>query len=118
MTTRTLQPHEKGNTISTSLSATPSDVRKHFTSSILLWVRTDQPRQTGMDYWQGPHSKIISATPGLDEYRQIHLAVVNPGLWPAIRGVETEIPGRPAVPRVADPGLRGSGGPSGLLQEP
>src|SRR6266496_267631 len=47
------------------------NVRKHLSSSILLWMRTDQPRQTGMDHWKGPHSKIISATPGLEEYRQI-----------------------------------------------
>ena len=47
---------------------------KHFTSSILLWMRTDQPRQTGMDHWKGPHSGIIANTPGLEEYRQIHLA--------------------------------------------
>jgi hypothetical protein len=67
-------------------------VRKHFSTSILLWVRTDQPRDTGMTYWREPHSKIISATPGLDEYRQIHLAGTNPGLWPATSGVETEIP--------------------------
>ncbi|MGH3848565.1 MAG: hypothetical protein ACRDRT_02480, partial [Pseudonocardiaceae bacterium] len=68
------------------------DVKKHFTSSILLWVRTDQPRQTGMDYWKGPHSRIISASPGLEEYRQIHLAEDNPGRWPGIDGVETSIP--------------------------
>lgn len=66
--------------------------KKAFASSILLWMRTDQPRQQGMDYWKGPHSKIISATPGFDEYRQLHLAAANPGLWPAIPGVETAIP--------------------------
>ena len=66
--------------------------KKPFASSILLWVRTDQPRQTGMDYWKGPHSKIITATPGFDEYRQIHLAATNPGLWPATPGIETAIP--------------------------
>jgi hypothetical protein len=97
MTTRTPQPHvphqqEKGNTMSTSPAATQPAVKKHFTSSILLWVRTDQPRQTGMDYWKGPHSGIISASPGLEEYRQIHLAEHNPGLWPATAGVETSIP--------------------------
>ena len=69
----------------------PLKVRKHFSTSILLWVRTDQPRDTGMTYWREPHSKIISATPGLDEYRQIHLAETNPGLWPATSGVETAI---------------------------
>ena len=66
--------------------------RKHLSSSILLWMRTDQPRQTGMDYWKGRHSEIISATPGLEEYRQLHLAETNPGLWPATRGIETDIP--------------------------
>ena len=78
------------------------NVRKHFFSSILLWVRTDQPRGTGMDCWRGPHSKIISATPGLEEYRQIHLAEVNPGLWPAIPGVETDIPVERKIDGVAE----------------
>ncbi|WP_328506557.1 strictosidine synthase [Streptomyces sp. NBC_00391] len=73
-------------------AAAPPAVKKHLTSSILLWVRSDQPRQTGMDYWKGPHSGIISATPGLEEYRQIHLAEHNPGRWPATDGVETSIP--------------------------
>lgn len=65
---------------------------KHFTSSILLWMRTDKARQDGMDRWRGPHSGIISATPGLDEYRQIHLAAHNPGRWPNTPDVETLIP--------------------------
>jgi hypothetical protein len=74
------------------VGTTPPYAKKPFVSSILLWMRTDQPRQVGMDYWKGPHSKIISATPGFEEYRQIHLAENNPGLWPAISGVETVIP--------------------------
>src|SRR6266542_4447357 len=81
--------------MSKSPSTAQVNVRKHFSSSILLWVRTDQPRQTGMDHWKGPHSKIISATPGLEDYRQIHLAEVNPGLWPATPGVETDLPVAP-----------------------
>jgi hypothetical protein len=88
--------------MSTSPSKAQVKVRKHFSSSILLWVRTDQPRQTGMDYWKGPHSKIISATPGLQEYRQIHLAEVNPGLWPATPGVETDIPLERKIDGVAE----------------
>jgi hypothetical protein len=71
-------------------------------SSILLWMRTDQPRQQGMDYWKGPHSKIISATPGMDEYRQIHLAENNPGLWPGVSGVETVIPAERRIDGVAE----------------
>jgi len=78
--------------MSTSPRAAQPDVTKHLTSSILLWVRTDQPRQRGMDHWKGPHSGIISATPGLEEYRQIHLAEHNPGLWPTTGGVQTSIP--------------------------
>lgn len=74
------------------MTQAPTHVNKPFASSILLWMRTDQPRQQGMDYWKGPHSKIITATPGFEEYRQIHLAETNPGLWPAVNGVETVIP--------------------------
>src|SRR5437867_4391141 len=81
-------PREEGKNVATTrLSA-----KKPLASSILLWMRTDLPRQQGMDYWKGPHSKIISATPGFEEYRQIHLAESNPGLWPAISGLETVIP--------------------------
>ena len=74
------------------MATTRPSAKKPFVSSIPLWMRTDQPRQRGMDYWKGPHSKIISVTPGFEEYRQIHLAENNPGLWPAISGVETVIP--------------------------
>jgi hypothetical protein len=76
--------------------------KKPFVASILLWMRTDRPRQQGMDYWKGPHSKIASATPGLEEYRQIHLAENNPGLWPAISGMETVIPAERKVDGVAE----------------
>ena len=65
-------------------------------------MRTDQPRQQGMDHWKGPHSKIISATPGMEEYRQIHLAENNPGLWPAVSGVETAIPAERRIDGVAE----------------
>lgn len=75
---------------------------KPFASSILLWMRTDQPRQQGMDHWKGPHSKIISSTPGFEEYRQLHLAEANPGLWPATHGVETAIAAERRIDGVAD----------------
>ena len=88
--------------MSTSSSNPQVGVKKHFTSSILLWMRTDQPRQKGMDHWKGPHSGIIAATPGLEEYRQIHLAEANPGLWPATEGVETQIPADRKVDGVAE----------------
>jgi hypothetical protein len=88
--------------MNTSPSNPRVGVRKHFTSSILLWMRTDQPRQNGMAHWRGPHSGIIAASPGLEEYRQIHLAETNPGLWPATEGVETQIPADRRVDGVAE----------------
>src|SRR5436309_7203696 len=88
--------------MSNSPSEAQVNVRKHFSSSILLWMRTDQPRQQGMDHWKGPHSKIISATPGMEEYRQIHLAQHNAGQWPAISGVETVIPAERRLDGVAE----------------
>ena len=84
------------------MDTTQPIARKPLVSSILLWMRTDQPRQQGMDYWKGPHSKIIAATPGMEEYRQIHLAEDNPGLWPAISGVETVIPADRRIDGVAE----------------
>lgn len=84
------------------MSTTWPTFRRRFSSSILLWIRTDQPREKGMNYWKGPHSKIISASPGLDEYRQIHLAETNPGLWPATPGVETDIPAGRKIDGVAE----------------
>ena len=84
------------------MSITKPEVSKHFTSSILLWMRTDQPRQAGMDYWKGPHSGIIANTPGLTEYRQIHLAEHNPGLWPATSGIETTIPADQKIDGIAE----------------
>jgi hypothetical protein len=89
---------KEGKTVVTA----PRSARKPLASSILLWMRTDRPRQQGMDYWKGPHSTIISATPGMEEYRQIHLAEHNPGLWPAIGGVETVIPAERRIDGVAE----------------
>lgn len=80
---------------------------KHLSSSILLWMRTDKPRQAGMDRWKGPHSKIISANKGLLEYRQIHLAENNSGLWAPISGVETLIPSDRKIDGIADVTLKG-----------
>ncbi|TDD69697.1 strictosidine synthase [Jiangella aurantiaca] len=92
--------------MSTSPPAAQLDVKRHFTSSILLWMRTDQPRQTGMDHWKGPHSGIISATPGLEEYRQIYLRKHNPGRWPVTDGVETSIPVDRKIDGVAEVAFR------------
>lgn len=75
---------------------------RHFSTSILLWVRDDQPRTTGMDYWKGPHSGIIAKTPGMLEYRQIHLAEHNPGAWPETPGVETAIPADRRIDGIAE----------------
>ena len=74
----------------------------HFSSSILLWVRPDRPRETTMARWKGPHAKIIAATKGFEEYRQLHFREQNTGLWPATPGVETAIPAGRRVDGVAE----------------
>ena len=59
-----------------------------------------------MDRWKGPHAKIISANKGLWEYRQIHFAENNTGLWTSIPGVETSIPQDRKIDGVADVTLK------------
>ena len=86
--------------------ATNVKSEKHLSSSILLWMRTDKPRQEGMDRWKGPHAQIIAANKGLYEYRQIHFAENNMGLWPAITGVQTSIPQNRKIDGVADVTLK------------
>jgi hypothetical protein len=92
---------QKANKVSTSVKS-----KKHLSSSILLWMRTDKPRQAGMDRWKGPHARIISSNKGLYEYRQIHFAEANNGLWPKITGVETAIPQDRKVDGIADVTLK------------
>lgn len=75
---------------------------KRFSVSILLWMRTDNLRQQFMDYWKGPHSKIIAASPGLLEYRQQHLSDSECGFWPEHEGIETAIPEDRRVDGIAE----------------
>ncbi len=86
--------------------ATNVKSEKHLSSSILLWMRTDKPRQAGMDRWKGPHAQIIAANKGLLEYRQIHFAENNTGLWQPINGVETTIASNRKIDGVADVTLK------------
>ena len=86
--------------------ATNVKSEKHLSSSILLWMRTDKPRQAGMDRWKGPHAQIIAANKGLLEYRQIHFAENNKGLWQPINGVETTIASNRKIDGVADVTLK------------
>ena len=86
--------------------ATNVKSEKHLSSSILLWMRTDKARQAGMDRWKGPHAQIIASNTGLYEYRQIHFAENNTGLWPAINGVATTIPQNRKIDGVADVTLK------------
>lgn len=86
--------------------ATNVKSEKHLSSSILLWMRTDKARQTGMDRWKGPHAQIIASNTGLYEYRQIHFAENNTGLWPKIEGVATNTPQNRKIDGVADVTLK------------
>lgn len=79
-----------------------SYTKKPFTSTILLWMIDTVPRQQSMDRWKGPHSTIITASPGQDEYRQLHLAERSPGLWSVTPGLETTIPKDRKVDGVAE----------------
>lgn len=67
------------------------DFQKIFSVSILLWMKSDRPRNEGMDYWKGPHAKIIASSPQLLEYRQLHLSETEHGFWPSADGVKTGI---------------------------
>ncbi len=80
---------------------------KHLSSSILLWIRKDKDRQERMNYWKGPHSKIISASPGRTEYRQIHLAENNIGSWPTTKGIEVKIPKNRKIDGIAEVTFKG-----------
>ena len=84
------------------MTALPTYTKKPFASTILLWVVDTVSRQQSMDRWKGPHSKIITASPGQDEYRQLHLAENSPGIWPATTGIETAIPTDRKVDGVAE----------------
>ena len=86
--------------------ATSIKSESHLSSSILLWMRTDTSRQAGMDRWKGPHAQIIAANKGLLEYRQIHFAENNTGLWQPINGVETTIASNRKIDGVADVTLK------------
>ncbi len=70
-------------------------------------MRADKPRQESMNRWQGAHAQIISANKGLKEYRQLHFAEHNTGLWHNIDGVETHIPVERKIDGVADVTLKG-----------
>lgn len=49
-----------------------------------------------------PLQDHLPTPPGFNEYRQIHLAETNPGLWPATAGVETAIPADRRIDGVAE----------------
>lgn len=95
------------------MSANLTYKKKPFASTILLWVIDTVPRQQSMERWKGPHSKIITASPGHDEYRQLHLAEKSPGLWPTTPGVETSIPADRRVDGVAEVTFRSVVAPLG-----
>lgn len=86
--------------------ATNVKSEKHLSSSILLWMLSEKPRQALMDRWKGPHAQIIAANKGLWEYRQIHFAENNTGLWPKIEGVATTILQNRKIDGVADVTLK------------
>ena len=74
-----LSMNSQAEMISVMPVQTAVPVEKNVSSSVLLWMRADKPRQESMQRWQGPHSQIIAANQDLKEYRQIHFAEHNTG---------------------------------------
>lgn len=103
----TLNMNSQAETMSVMPVQTAVPVEKNLSSSVLLWMHTDKPRQDSMQRWQGPHAQIIAANQDLKEYRQIHFAERNTGLWQAVDGVETHIPDERKIDGVADVTLKG-----------
>lgn len=103
----TLNINSQAQTVSVMPVQTVVPFEKNLSSLVLLWMRTDKPRQDSMQRWQGPHSQIISANQDLKEYRQIHFTEHNTGLWQAVDGVETHIPIERKIDGVADVTLKG-----------
>lgn len=61
-------------------------------SAVLLWYRSDLPREAARSYWRGGHAQIVARNPALSDYRQHHFAYDSNGLWPNTDAVETIIP--------------------------
>lgn len=74
------------------MSSQARGVRRTSAVMVMLWMRSDLSREESMAYWRGPHSQLVARTPGFLEYRQHHFPAGAKGMWPAIDGVETEIP--------------------------
>ena len=71
-----------------STVATPT---KHQSTLFQLWFRRDIDQETARAHWLGRHAQLVAVTPGLLEYRQHHFGS-GPGIWPAVEGVQTDIP--------------------------
>jgi hypothetical protein len=56
----------------------------------------------GDGLFEGPPLQDHLPDPGFDEYRQIHLAEINPGQWSATPGVDTAIPADRRIDGVAE----------------
>ncbi|MCD9153525.1 EthD domain-containing protein [Aeromicrobium duanguangcaii] len=80
----------------------PMHSTKPLALSLLLWVADGVRREQSMRRWKSTHADLTTATPGREEYRQLHVAQDSPGLWPAIPGVETQIPPDTRVDGVAE----------------
>lgn len=78
----------------------------HLSPDVLLWMRSSETRQIDMERWKGPHAQMLLGNGGVLEYRQLHLSEDNPGLWPIVPGVETQIPLERKIDGVADVTLK------------
>lgn len=77
----------------------------------LLWLRADLPREDGLAYWRGPHARLVSSVPHIDEYRQHHFSPTDHGFWPGPPGVGTSVPSDWRIDGMPEIAFEGALGP-------
>lgn len=75
---------------------------KEFSSAVLLWLRKDKSNAEGKAYWAGGHAQIIAASPGLKQYRQLHLSETEHSFWPGVSGLKTRVVEDRRIDGIAD----------------
>lgn len=73
-------------------STVPESAAYAMDSTVLLWYRSDLPREAARSYWSEGHAQIVARNPALSDYRQHHFTYDSNGLWPDTDAVETAIP--------------------------
>ncbi|MEE1765183.1 hypothetical protein [Streptomyces sp. SP18BB07] len=57
-----------------------------------VWLREDLTREAAVEYWKGPHARIVEGLPTNAEYLQHHFSPTDHGYWPSSPTVGTVVP--------------------------